>query len=125
VNIYVGNLSRGIGEDELRQQFEAFGAVAKVSIIKDNFTGDSRGFGFVEMSNDTEAEAAITGLNGKELDGRALNVSQARPRTDRPGGGGGGGRRFGGGGGGGRGGRDRGDRGDRGGFGGGGERKRW
>lgn len=124
MNIYVGNLSRGIGEDELRQQFEAFGAVAKISIIKDNFTGDSRGFGFVEMSNDTEAEAAIAALNGKEMDGRALNISQARPRGERPGGGGGGGgRRFGGGGGGGgRGGRDRGDRG---GFGGGGERKRW
>ncbi len=127
MNIYVGNLSRGVGEDELRQQFEAFGAVTKVSIIKDNFTGDSRGFGFVEMSDDAQAEAAIAGLNGKEVDGRALNVSQARPRGDRPGGGGGGGGRrggFGGGGGGGRGGggRDR-DR-DRGGFGGGGQ-KRW
>lgn len=121
MNIYVGNLSRSTGEEELRQAFEAFGEVAKVSIIKDNYTGDSRGFGFVEMSDDTQAEAAITGLNGKEVDGRALNVSQARPRTERQGGGGGGGgRRFGGGGGGGgRGGRDR----DRGGYSGG--RERW
>ena len=111
MNIYVGNLSRQVGEDELRQAFEAFGQVSKISIIKDKFTGESRGFGFVEMSNDTEGDAAITGLNGKEMDGRALNVSQARPRTEG-GGGGGGGRRFGGGGGGGgRGGRDRGDRG--------------
>jgi RNA recognition motif-containing protein len=111
VNIYVGNLSRGIGEEELRQQFEAFGQVAKVSLITDRDTGSPRGFAFVEMANDSEGEAAIAALNGKELDGRALNVSQARPRGERTGGGGGGGGRRFGGGGGGRGGRDRGDRG--------------
>jgi cold-inducible RNA-binding protein len=102
VNIYVGNLARTTVEEELRQAFEAFGAVTKVSIIKDNYSGDSRGFGFVEMANDTEAEAAISGLNGRELNGRELNVNQARPRENR--GGGGGGERRGGGGGGGRGG---------------------
>ena len=105
MNIYVGNLARTTVEDELRQAFEAFGAVTKVSIIKDNYSGDSRGFGFVELANDTEAQAAITGLNGHELNGRELNVNQARPRENRPGGGGGG-----------RGG----DRGGRGGYGGGG-----
>jgi RNA recognition motif-containing protein len=86
MNIYVGNLSKEISEGELRQAFEAFGAVSKVSIIKDNFTGDSRGFAFVEMSTDTEAEAAISGLNGREMSGRELNVNQARPRADKPGG---------------------------------------
>lgn len=106
MNIYVGNLSKETAEDELRQAFEGFGAVSKVSIIKDNFSGDSRGFAFVEMPNDGEAESAISGLNGKEINGRALNVNQARPRENRPGGGGGGRGgdrgRMGGGGGGGR-----------------------
>ncbi len=97
MNIYVGNLSKETSEGELRQQFESFGAVTKISIIKDNFTGDSRGFAFVEMSSDSEAQAAISGLNGKEMNGRSLNVNQARPRTERAGGdrgprGGGGGR---------------------------------
>lgn len=118
MNIYVGNLSRSTGEEELRQAFEAFGEVSKVSIIKDNYTGDSRGFGFVEMSNDAQAEAAIAGLNGTELSGRELNVSQARPRENRGGGGGRGGDRRGFGGGGGRGG-------GRSGGGGGGGRDRW
>jgi len=86
MNIYVGNLSRESTEDDIRQAFESFGAVSKISIIKDKFSGDSRGFGFVEMANDTEAEAAISGLNGKEVNGRELNVSQARPRVEKSGG---------------------------------------
>jgi RNA recognition motif-containing protein len=107
MNIYVGNLSRETAEEDLRQEFESFGPVDKVTIIKDRFSGEPRGFGFVEMSNKSEADAAIAGLNGKELHGRTLNVNEARPRTE--GGGGGGGRSSGGG----R---------DRGGFGGGGRR---
>ena len=97
MNIYVGNLSRDTVEDDIRQAFEAHGKVDKVSIIKDKFSGDPKGFGFVEMPTKTEAEAAIQNLNGKDLNGRALNVNEARPRTEggsRPGGGGGGGRRF-------------------------------
>lgn len=96
MNIYVGNLSHEVTEEELRQEFEAFGQVESVAIIKDKFTGESRGFGFVEMPAKAEAEAAITDLNEKELKGRALNVNEARPREDRKGGGGrrGGGRRF-------------------------------
>jgi RNA recognition motif-containing protein len=96
VNIYVGNLSRDVSEEDLRQAFAAFGAVATVSIIKDKFSGEPRGFGFVEMPTKEEAQAAITGLNGTDLMGRALNVSEARPRTERRGGGGGGGRPGGG-----------------------------
>jgi RNA recognition motif-containing protein len=99
VNIYVGNLSRETGEAELRQAFEAFGAVSRATIITDKFSGEPRGFGFVEMSNKTEAQAAISGMSGKELNGRTLNVSEARPREERGGGGagGGGGHRGGGG----------------------------
>jgi len=100
VNIFVGNVSRDAGDQDLRQAFEAFGQVATVSIIMDKFTHASKGFGFVEMPDKTEAEAAIAGLNGKDLDGRALNVNEARPKEDRGGGGGGGGFRGGGGGGG-------------------------
>jgi RNA recognition motif-containing protein len=113
MNIYVGNLSREATEDELRQAFAAFGQVASAAIIKDKFSGESRGFGFVEMASKEEGQAAITGLNGKEFKGRALNVNEARPRAEGGRGEGGGGHRggFGGGGGGGRG---------RGGFGGGG-----
>ncbi len=92
MNIYVGNLSRDVEEDDLRQVFEGFGEVSKVTIIKDKFSGEPRGFAFVEMSDKTEAQAAITGLNGTELNGRTLNVNEARPRTEG-GGGGGGGRR--------------------------------
>jgi RNA recognition motif-containing protein len=109
MNIYVGNLSRGLSEAELRDAFVAFGEVASASIIKDKFSGDSRGFGFVEMPNKAEADAAIAGMNGKELKGRTITANEARPRTDRPrsggfGSGGGRGRGgFGGGGGGGRG----------------------
>jgi len=99
MNIYVGNLSREVTEEDLRQTFEAFGQVASVTIIKDKFSGESRGFGFVEMSAKAEAQAAIAGLNGKELKGRTLNVNEARPRSEgrrgggRPGGGYRGGRR--------------------------------
>ncbi len=94
MNIYVGNLSRDVSEDDLRQAFAEFGAVTSVNIIKDRFTGDPRGFGFVEMSSKDEGRAAIAGLNGKDLKGRSLNVNEARPKTDRPGAGGGGGGNF-------------------------------
>lgn len=114
MNIYVGNFARDLTEEELRAAFEAFGAVTTVKVIKDNYTGESRGFGFVEMGDDKQAQAAIDGLNGKELKGRNLVVNKARPRNDSRGGGGGG-RRFGGGGGGYGGG-------GRGGYGGGGGR---
>ena len=100
MNIYVGNLSFDVTDDELKEAFEAFGQVTSANIIKDKFSGNSRGFGFVEMPQKEEAEAAIEGLNGKDMKGRALNVNEARPRSE--GGGGGGGRRGGGGGGGGR-----------------------
>jgi RNA recognition motif-containing protein len=96
VNIFVGNLSREASEDDLKQAFQAFGEVATASIIMDKFTRESKGFGFVEMPVKTEAEAAIAGLNGKELKGRALTVNEARPREER--GGGFGGRKGGGGG---------------------------
>jgi RNA recognition motif-containing protein len=89
MNIYVGNLSRQIEESVLRQAFEDFGEVTQVTIIKDKFSGEPRGFGFIEMPSNEHAEAAISGLNGKELDGRALNVSEARPRNDNRSGGGG------------------------------------
>jgi RNA recognition motif-containing protein len=100
MNIYVGNLSRDVTEEDLRQAFEAFGQIATVTIIKDKFSGEPRGFGFVEMPAKAEAQSAIDGLNGKEIKGQSLNVNEARPRTeDRRGGGGrGGGGRGGGGG---------------------------
>ncbi len=107
MNIYVGNLSWDMTEDDLRDAFKAHGEVASATIIIDKFSGNSRGFGFVEMSDQNEAQAAIEGLNGQELQGRAIIVNEARPREDRrSGGGGGGGDRRGGGGGGFRG-RDR------------------
>jgi RNA recognition motif-containing protein len=96
MNIYVGNMSYDVTEADLQAAFEAFGAVASVSIIKDQYSGQSKGFGFVEMPSTSEAQAAITGLNGKELMGRTLNVNEARPRAGgsrperRPGGFGGG-----------------------------------
>jgi cold-inducible RNA-binding protein len=102
MNIYVGNLADGVTEDELRQAFEAHGQVSSARIITDKFSGQSRGFGFVEMSNGDEAQAAINALNGSDLKGQILRVNEARPPT---GGGRGGGRRGGGGGGGGGGGR--------------------
>jgi RNA recognition motif-containing protein len=119
MNIYVGNLSFQAGEEDIRQAFAAFGQVTSVSIIKDKFTGESRGFAFVEMPSQTEGQAAIQGMNGKELRGRTLTVNEARPRTEgAPRTGGGGGRGGFGGGGGGGGGGGYGDR--RGGSGGGG-----
>jgi RNA recognition motif-containing protein len=92
VNIYVGNLSFEVSEEDVQAAFEAFGKVESVKLIKDKYSGASRGFGFVEMPSKDEAQAAISGLNGKELKGRALNVNEARPRAERPRGGGGGGR---------------------------------
>ena len=97
-NIFVGNLSFRTTQEDLHQAFAQYGAVERVSIVTDRATGQPRGFAFVEMTNADEAETAISRLNGAELDGRALNVNEARPR---PAGGGGGG--YGGGGGGGRG----------------------
>ena len=92
-NIFVGNLSFNTAEEELRQAFEAFGQVDRVSIMTDRDTGRSRGFAFVEMSDSAEADAAINGLNGTNLGGRAINVNEARPKTDSPRRGGGGGER--------------------------------
>jgi len=106
-NIFVGNLSYGATEDSIRSLFEAYGAVDRVSIVTDRDTGQARGFGFVEMSVNAEADRAIAELNGKELGGRALNVNEARPKEDRGFGGGGGGNKRGGGGGGGFGGQRR------------------
>ena len=106
MNIYVGNLSTEVTEEDLRQVFDPFGHVDSATIIKDKFSGQSKGFGFVEISSKAEAQSAIEGLNGKDLKGRNLNVNEARPRSEgrrggaRPGGprhGGGrrgGGRRF-------------------------------
>jgi RNA recognition motif-containing protein len=82
VNIYAGNLPHGATEEELREAFQAFGQVASVTIIKDKFSGESRGFGFVEMPSKAEAQSAIAGLNGKEFKGRALTVNEARPRSE-------------------------------------------
>jgi RNA recognition motif-containing protein len=92
MNIYVGNLSSDVTEEELREQFKPFGVVTSVSIIKDKYSGQSRGFGFIEMASKSEAEAAIAGLKGKTLKDRTLDVNEARPRTDSRGGGFGGGR---------------------------------
>jgi RNA recognition motif-containing protein len=104
--LYVGNLAYGVGDGDLQQLFEAFGTVQSAQVIMDRDTGRSKGFGFVEMGSDQEAQAAITGLNGKEVEGRALTVNEARPKTEGGRGGGGGGRGggYGGGGGGGGGG---------------------
>lgn len=111
-NIYVGNLDFRTTEEELRQVFEAYGQVDRVNMIRDRDTGQPRGFAFVEMTNDAEAEKAVAGINGTNLGGRNLNVSEARPKPERGAGGGGGG--------GGRGGRGGGGRGGYGGGGGGG-----
>ncbi|MFZ1538231.1 MAG: RNA-binding protein [Chromatiaceae bacterium] len=100
MNIYVGNLSYGVTEDELREAFGAYGEISSVSLISDKFSGQSKGFGFVEMPNNSEADAAIKALNETPLKGRNMRVNQAKPRTDRPqrtgggGGGPGGGRRY-------------------------------
>ncbi len=90
MNIYVGNISRDVSQDELLEAFKAYGQVTSVSIITDKFTGESRGFGFVEMPVAAEAMAAIGALNNQELKGRPLNVNEARPREDKPRSGGGG-----------------------------------
>ncbi len=113
MNIYVGNLSSDVTGDDLRQAFEAFGKVESANVITDKFSGESKGFGFVEMPSKEEATAAIAGMTGKDLKGKTVNVNEARPRVDRPRGGGGG---YGGGGGG------RGPRGG-GGYGGGGGKR--
>ena len=112
-NIFVGNLSYQTTQDELFAAFAAYGNVERVSIVTDRDSGQPRGFAFVEMTEARDAETAISQLNGAEMNGRALNVNEARPKTE-----GGGGRGFGGGGGGGRGG-------NRGGGGGGGRGQRW
>ncbi len=99
MNIYVGNLSREVTEEELRKLFESFGQVTSVNIIKDRYSGQSRGFGFVEMPTKSEGQAAIEGLKGKPLKERTLDVSEARPRSEAGRGGRPSGGRFGGGGG--------------------------
>jgi RNA recognition motif-containing protein len=109
MNIYVGNLSHQVTEDDLRKAFEAFGQVESANIIKDKFSGESRGFGFVQMPSKQEAQKAIEQMNGTDLMGRTVNVNEARPRAERSSGGRGAG---------GRGGRS-------GGFGGGGGRRRY
>ena len=81
MNIYVGNLSLEATEEDLRQAFQAFGKLTSATVIKDRLTGKSKGFGFVEMPDNVEAQAAINGLNGKELKGRMLSVNEARPRS--------------------------------------------
>lgn len=88
-NIFVGNLNFGATEDAVRTMFEAYGAVERVSIVTDRDTGRAKGFGFVEMTANADAERAIAELNGREFDGRPLNVNEARPKTDRSFGGGG------------------------------------
>lgn len=98
MNIYVGNLSYNTNESDLRAAFEEHGEVTSAAVISDRDSGQSKGFGFVEMSNDQEAKAAIAAMDGAELQGRQLKVNEARPRADRGGGGGGGGRGGGGGG---------------------------
>jgi RNA recognition motif-containing protein len=96
MNIYVGNLSYEVTEEDLRTSFESFGKVESANIINDKYSGKSKGFGFIEMPSAEEAKAAIDGLNGKELKGRNLNVNEARPRSEgrREGGRGGGGYRY-------------------------------
>lgn len=83
MNIYVGNLARDVNEEELKQQFVVFGDVSSCTIIKDKFTGESRGFGFVEMPSKEQAQQAISSLNGKEFKGRPMTVNEARPKNDR------------------------------------------
>lgn len=92
-NIFVGNLSFDTTEQTVRSMFEAYGAVERVSIVTDRDTGRAKGFGFVEMSSNSDADRAIAELNGRDVDGRALNVNEARPKTERSFGGGGGQRR--------------------------------
>jgi len=84
MNIYAGNLSYNVTDDDLREMFEAYGEVSRASVISDRESGRSKGFGFVEMANDDEGKSAIDALNGKDLKGRAINVNEARPRPERP-----------------------------------------
>ncbi|MDP3061866.1 MAG: RNA-binding protein [Chloroflexota bacterium] len=97
MNIFIGNLARDLTEEELKQEFKAFGEVTSVSIIKDKYSGQPKGFGFVEMPSNAEGEAAIAGLKGKMLKDRTLDISESRPRSDGRGGGFRGGRGGGGG----------------------------
>ena len=97
--LYVGNLSYNVRDDDLQQTFAQFGTVSSAKVMMDRETGRSKGVGFVEMGSDAEAQSAINGMNGQQMDGRALVVNEARPREERPGGFGGGGGRSGGGGG--------------------------
>lgn len=99
--LYVGNLAYSVRDDSLQQAFAQFGTVTSAKVMMDRETGRSKGFGFVEMGSDAEAQAAINGMNGQPLEGRAIVVNEARPREDRPGGGGGFRGGYGGGGGGG------------------------
>ena len=91
MKLYVGNLTYGVTDAALEQMFAPHGAVKSAQVVMDRDTGRSKGFGFVEMTNDNEARAAIAALNGQQVEGRALTVNEARPRENRPGGGGGGG----------------------------------
>ena len=123
--LYVGNLAYSVRDESLQQAFSQYGSVTSAKVMMDRETGRSKGFGFVEMGTDAEAQAAINGMNGQALEGRAIVVNEARPREERPGGfrsGGGGGGGYGGGGGGGYGGGGGGGRGGYGGGGGGGGR---
>ena len=106
MNIYVGNLSFETTEDQLRQMFSTYGEVTKAAVVTDKFSGESRGFGFVEMAGKAEAIEAIKALNGQDLNGRTLNVNEARPKTEGGGGGNRGGGGYGGGSRGGGGGRN-------------------
>ena len=89
MNIYVGNLAYSVTEDELRQAFSQFGDVTRANVITDKYSGQSKGFGFVEMSDKSAAEEAISALNGTDLNGRSIKVNEAKPREPRPAGGGG------------------------------------
>jgi len=84
MNIYVGNLAYSVTDDDLRSAFGSYGEITSVNLITDKFSGESKGFGFVEMSNNSEADAAIKGLNETPLKGRNMKVNQAKPRSDRP-----------------------------------------
>lgn len=84
MNIYVGNLSTTVNENDLREAFQAFGEVSRAAVIKDKFSGESRGFGFIEMPNKGEADKAISMMNGKDMKGRTAKVNEAKPRTDSP-----------------------------------------
>jgi RNA recognition motif-containing protein len=92
MNIYIGNLAYEVTDADVKQEFEAFGEVTSVSVVKDQYSGQSKGFGFVEMPKLTEGQAAITGLNGKQIKGRAVTVNGARPKGEGGSSGGGGGR---------------------------------